>query len=414
MDRNAAILDVRATVVENRYVFEIDVACYGSDSDIDVYVDFYGVNTEETNLNYRVSARCSNNEVTTLIFSADEETATETVSIYEYNYIHVYHAESDSLVQDNNFYLYGGKRPVFKIQYYSYLPNNYFSSALMVLRNQLGDYWDIEIDEVKGEEVPETEGYDMYIFEHVMPSTIPTDGIVLLSNPDRLPSNSGIQLGKSYYSTSGELPLEAGDAHPIMNNINAENITVTRFTEVANSDEYIPLMYCQSYPVVMVKDEPDAKVVVMTFSHNYSNLAVKSEFPLFMYNIIDYFAPQTLDGFVFDVNETIELNSRSDELNIVGPGVDTAVSEFPHSMKVINTGVYTTTQELLSGEALIENFYVKLPASESNINQEIDVLSNPYFYQETDVSDIDLLLYFAIALVALLFIEWWLKSREQI
>ena len=414
LDWNAAILDVRATVVENRYVFEIDVACYGSDSDIDVYVDFYGVNTEETNLNYRVSARCSNNEVTTLIFSPDEETATETVSIYEYNYIHVYHAESDSLVQDNNFYLYGGKRPVFKIQYYSYLPNNYFSSALMVLRNQLGDYWDIEIDEVKGEEVPETEGYDMYIFEHVMPSTIPTDGIVLLSNPDRLPSNSGIQLGKSYYSTSGELPLEAGDAHPIMNNINAENITVTRFTEVANSDEYIPLMYCQSYPVVMVKDEPDAKVVVMTFSHNYSNLAVKSEFPLFMYNIIDYFAPQTLDGFVFDVNETIELNSRSDELNIVGPGMDTAVSEFPYSMKVINTGVYTTTQELLSGEALIENFYVKLPASESNINQEIDVLSNPYFYQETDVSDIDLLLYFAIALVALLFIEWWLKSREQI
>lgn len=414
LDWNAAILDVRATIVENQYVFEIDVACYGSDSDIDVYVDFYGVNVEESNLNYKVTARCSNDQVTTLVFSTDEETASETVNIYEYNYVHVYHAESDSLSQDNNFYLYGGKKPVFKIQYYSYLPNNYFASALMVLRNQLGDYWDIEVDEVKFQEVPETEGYDMYIFEHVMPSTIPTDGIVILSNPDHLPSNSGIQLGNTYYTTRGELPLEAGDPHPIMKNITPENITVTRFTEVANSDEYIPLMYCQSYPVVMVKDDPDAKVVVMTFSHNFSNFAVKPDFPLFMYNIIDYFAPQTLDGFVFDVNETVELNSRSDELNIVGPGVDTVAEAFPHSMKLTNTGVYTATQELLSGDPLIENFYVKLPASESDINLEIDTLTNPYFYQETDASDVDLLLYFAIALVALLFFEWWLKSREQI
>jgi hypothetical protein len=133
-----------------------------------------------------------------------------------------------------------------------------------------------------------------------------------------------------------------------------------------------------------------------------------------MYNIMNHFAPQTLDGFVFDVNETVVLNSRSDTLSIVGPNVSTEAEEFPLSMKLINTGIYTATQELLSGDSLIENFYVKLPASESNINLTVDTLTNPYFYQENDVSDIDLLLYFAIALVALLFIEWWLKSREQI
>ena len=414
VDLNVAILDVRATLVENQYVFEIDVASYGGDNDININVDFYGVNYEESNLNYQVVARCSNDEITTLVFSIDEEEADEVVNIYEYNYVHVYHAEADSLSHDNNFYLYGGKKPVFKIQYYSALPNNYFASALMVLRSELGDYWDIEITEVKFDEVPESEGYDMYIFEHQMPSTIPTDGIVILSNPDKLPSSTGIQLGNSYKSAGGELALEAGDEHPIMHNINPENITVTRFTEVANSDEYIPLMYCESYPVVMVKDDPESKVVVMTFSMNYSNLAVKAEFPLLMYNIMNHFAPQTLDGFVFDVNETVVLNSRSDTLSIVGPNVSTEAEEFPLSMKLINTGIYTATQELLSGDSLIENFYVKLPASESNINLTVDTLTNPYFYQENDVSDIDLLLYFAIALVALLFIEWWLKSREQI
>ena len=35
------------------------------------------------------------------------------------------------------------------------------------------------------------------------------------------------------------------------------------------------------------------------------------------------------------------------------------------------------------------------------------------FAQEEEKADIDLLLYFALALVALLFVEWWLQSREQ-
>jgi hypothetical protein len=337
------------------------------------------------------------------------------VNIYEYNYVHAYLKEADSLANDNNFYLYGGKRPVFKIQYYSYLPNSYFSSALMVLRNELSDYWDIEIDEVKYEEVPETEGYDMYIFEHNMPSTIPTDGIVILANPNQLPSNSGIQLGKTYYSPNGqEIPLEAVDSHPIMENITPENITVTMFTEVANSDDYLTLMSCQGFPLVMLKDEPDAKVVVMSFSHNYSNFAVKPEFPLFMLNIVNYFAPRTLEDFVFDVNDTVSFNARGETLNVVSPGVDVTFDSFPGSLKVTNTDVYTVTQELLSGEMLVESFYVKLPAEESDIYLEVDTLPNPYFYQEDESTNIDLLIYFAIALVALLFIEWWLKSREQI
>ena len=41
-----------------------------------------------------------------------------------------------------------------------------------------------------------------------------------------------------------------------------------------------------------------------------------------------------------------------------------------------------------------------------------DKLSNSYFEKEEDTS-VDLLIFFASALVALLFIEWWLKSREQ-
>ena len=62
---------------------------------------------------------------------------------------------------------------------------------------------------------------------------------------------------------------------------------------------------------------------------------------------------------------------------------------------------------------MIESFYVKIPASESNILSKEDSLSNPYMYTEPVESNTDLLLYFAIALVVLLFAEWWLNVREQ-
>ena len=52
--------------------------------------------------------------------------------------------------------------------------------------------------------------------------------------------------------------------------------------------------------------------------------------------------------------------------------------------------------------------------TESNINLTVPTLVNPYFYSDADALNVDLLFYFALAMVALLFFEWWLKSREQI
>ena len=172
-------------------------------------------------------------------------------------------------------------------------------------------------------------------------------------------------------------------------------------------------MYAGSSPVVVASTDAETPIIVMSFSLNYSNLPLLLEFPLFMYNVINYFAPETFDKFVYDIGDTVTLNSRSDSLKITGPNLEENINEFPYAITVDSMGTYTVTQTLLSGDTFIESFYVKLDAQESNINLEQDVLTNPYYYQETDSADTDLLLYFAIALVALLFIEWWLKSREQ-
>jgi hypothetical protein len=213
------------------------------------------------------------------------------------------------------------------------------------------------------------------------------------------------------------LPLERGDDHPIMKNITPENIEVALYRDIQyyNPDEYTVLMTCQEgNPVVLVKDVIDQKMVVLGMNLNFSNFSMLLDFPLFMYNTFEYFAPATLTEHVFEINDTVNLNSRGDELFLVGPGIDTGFKEFPAAVTVTTPGVYTATQVLISGQEDVENFYVKLSAEESNTALVKDVLENPFFYEGTENNDLDLLLYFAIALVSLLFIEWWLKSREQL
>ena len=47
-------------------------------------------------------------------------------------------------------------------------------------------------------------------------------------------------------------------------------------------------------PLLLVKNEAHSKMVVMPFSLNYSNFSMLLEFPLMVYNIIEYFAPSTI------------------------------------------------------------------------------------------------------------------------
>jgi hypothetical protein len=61
----------------------------------------------------------------------------------------------------------------------------------------------------------------------------------------------------------------------------------------------------------------------------------------------------------------------------------------------------------------MESIYVKMPAQESDVWAKGEALDNPYTDLTKEDYFKDLLLYVAAALVALLFIEWWLKGQES-
>ena len=418
---NVAILDVRASYVENLYRIEIDVACYGADMQLNVGCDVYNYNDTGLTMELESEVFLSGDNTQTVVFAyitdempdVEKEEIAESIEVSSYEHIYVHITENDAMQSDNSFYLYGGQKPTLKIQYYSKLPNNYYITSLLLLKDFFSSDWNIEVTEVTEDEVPATEGFDVYIFEHIAPATVPTDGVVIYTNVQNVPAAAGIRIQQAFQNPA-PLYLYPGEDHPIMKNLDPANVSVTQFLAITNYDGYVPLMVFDQFPLLLIKEEIDQKIIFMPFSLHYSNLAATAEFVLLLKNTVDHFFPVALEKYVYETGDEISVNINTNLLEVSGPDTSLEFESFPAKWTLENPGTYTLMRDSLSGEPIVENVFVTLPDEENNTSLTVDVLENPYFYSQADSLDLDLLFYFAMVIVSLLFIEWWLKSREQI
>ncbi len=408
---NAAVIDGSAEINPDTgyYDFSVEVACFGRNTDLMVYLEIYEANgVPGSMVKLQSPVRCENNETVAYTFN----TADDSEFIFSYDHIHFCLKEDDALPVDNDFYIYGGIRPKVRVQYASSAPNTYFNGFLMTLRDRWTQLWDIDFYEVPRNMAPETEGYDVYIFEHRMPEVLPTDGIVILSDPDRVPQGLDIELGAR---ERGQFSLVVGEQHAVTQNVKVENIALTEYTRIVYYDNFIPLMYCGGDPALLVRDTPDSKIVILPYSVNYSNDVIDLyAFPMLMLNIFKYYLPAAFGSPVYEVDDVVQFQARGTELTVTDQNGERPQNEGEeNTYRVKRPGTYTVVQKLLSQADLIENFYVKLSAYESNTVREAETFTMPYFEDTKGENDYDLLIYLASALVALLFLEWWLQMREN-
>ena len=292
-------------------------------------------------------------------------------------------------------------------------PNVFFQEVLAVLKKNYEAKWDLDITEVKRGQAPALEGFDFYIFEHSMPEKLPTDGVILLVDPLGSPSGAGFRVEKVVDMSKKSVYLGQEETHPILNNIEATNITVSRYLKVSYEPEYTMLLSYAGDPMLLVRNDEDAQVAVMCFSLHYSNLALLMDFPLMMRNLFEYFFPSTVDGNSFETEQTVSVNCRGDELKVKGYETDLTLTAFPAQLKLSLPGSYQLSQTTRAGKAVSTTVYVRVPRAESDIFAEEGAITGPYY--EVDESDYyqDLLLYLAGALVFLLLLEWYLQHKES-
>ena len=418
---NVAILDCQAQLdADNHYEITVSVGCYNyKDTEpVNVYCDIHGVNGNSTSKMSLTVPLAYNEEEQSVVLTADYFNG---AAIHSFSYIEVYAAVSDSFSDDNSFFVYGGTKPKIKIQYSSSNPNNYFGGVVRTINSMMREDWDIEYKVLKGDQKGETEGYDFYIFEHTMPSVLPTDGVVLLVNPLNAPDGLGISFGnRETFADPGnknekDYPtLAAGTPHDLTKYIDPSKITISRYTKVNSFDGYEELAYYNGSPVILAKNEPDAKVVVWAFDLNYSNLCLLPDFAFLVYNMFNYYIPTTFGQDSYEIGDVVELSARGNNLKVEGNGLDYTMEGNTGSVTVTRPGTYTVTQIPMSGkDIIIENFYVRIPVEESNLTRQVDMLPAADVDVETRVEFEDLLFYFAIALVSLLFVEWLLQIKKN-
>ena len=440
---NVAVLDAYSVYEDNFYTFYVDVACYGQEKSVTVNLSITGANSDGefqgTEKELAHSVLLTRDKTKRIVFInkdlyQDIESNQEDVEYYpleadervfSYKEVYVYVVEDDSFQQDNDFLIFNGGKEVVKVMYKSPEPNQFFPAVMQNLRSIYRNKWEFVITEIKvGAEEPEQgyEGYDFYFFEHEMPKKLPTDGIVFLCdpNPDYAapPQKADFRVEGQYHWGGESKYLQAEDTnHPLLNFINPGSISVSMYNRITYGSSYTPLLFTpDGKPVLAVCDEDDAKIVVMGFSIHYSNLALNEGIAVLMYNMFEYFMPSTVDKNAFEINEKISLNARGKELYVANE-YDTenmmTFSTFPASFTATLPGTYVLSQTTFAGKPIEDKIFVRIPASESNIWKTEDTLGNPY--KEIEAVDYynDLMKFIAFAMVAILFIEWWLHNREN-
>ena len=458
---NVGILDASVKQDNNYYTFTVDVAYYCEEeydsvdkSNVAISLNVTNANPNEYGVGLTIAidyvVSCERGIPKRVIFitegnydeiaemveeSNDDSTeyviltdSTQWVYSYDAVYITV-DAKGDSFSEDNRFNIFNGQKEVVKIQYSSGdgkdtpVANPFFRSALNTLKQAMSSRLDVRITEVKSGTAPATEGFDFYIFEHIAPEQMPDDGVVFLINPNKSPEGAGFRIEEERDLQGNGVELTGEIDHPLLNLVNPDNINVSRFKVVTpdgtGEGEYETLVTCDMNPVIMVKNDPNSKVVLINFSMHYSNFVILKDFAIFMYNTMQYFFPATTSQFDYEVYENVTINARGEDLKVSynnKPVNDEPFTEFPVELPLNNPGNYVITQTVGLGDRakeLKQYLFVKVSSEESNIWKADQTLESPYKVVEESAFYKDWLPYLAAALVALLFLEWWLQSRDS-
>lgn len=445
-DWNASIVNTYTQTLDNHYIFYVDVACYGRDERIDVKIEIRGANTESYDeyvepLKYYGTVFCTGNETKTIAFSDrkpedlegyeanSDDVVFVSISrpISSFQSVHVsLDVMKDGIAEDNDYDIYNGLKEIVKVQYVSSMPNPFINAALDAVRSVWEERWDMRISEIRMGKTDEggpnysLSGFDFYIFEHVMPDVLPTDGIVVLLDPDIAPIGLDMSFGNIRTYSNG-MSLAPADSHAITNYIDFNQVEITALKIVSSFDDpYKVLATCENYPALLVKDEHNSKVVVMPFSVHYSTLPTQPFLPILFTNLFEYFLPSTVSSYSVNVNDAVTVNSRSGKVEVSYNGDEIDMLEnFPAVYKPQIIGSYLFKQSAFSGDENIQGkvindyVYVRIPVEESNLYKVEESLKSP-FISQTEINYFgDLVLYFAIALVALLFTEWLLQMRDN-
>lgn len=352
--------------------------------------------------------------------------------------------KKDAFIEDNSFYAFNGNDEKFRVQLIS--ESRTFVSAAI---NILGTCDEIVVS--KNLSMAQPNGFDLYIYDTIGPDTLPNDGTVWIINPLQGQTYAGgaLETGSQVSIDFGGLPvsqlknnlataLQYGGnvvntnvtkphVQEVIKNIKTDSFYVTKYTQLTNYDSNVfdvCLSTKDGQPLVLAGKQGLTNLCVMSFDLHCSNLPVTFYMPLLVSNMMDFSVKRIVTEHFYNVGETIELNVNSSvkKVNLLHNGETIVYEEGALkngvSFRLKTSGVYTVIMNPDESSKSTYSFFAGIASSESNfaISHSLslsEVAGEEEESKKVKSDDKDISMYFAIALLVLLIIEWGVQYREQ-
>ena len=484
-ETNAGIVSVKDSLLAAGYRFDVVLKNYGKSNSFQVVLNANLGYGEEKHIG-TTTVTMNDEEELEIVFTpvknaqADQGRNQVIVPISTnqsfdyYEYIKVSINVDDGLEDDNSFVLYSEvqQNPSILLVSNSLTVGENGSvdpSQMTLLRNALGSlgYVVRSTDMYKrAEDVPDSKlsGFDLYIFEGVMPKIVPTDGAVWFLNAPSSPTGTGVVLGEEKQSlTSNGFgiveydPLAKDEESLIIkNNVDfSEGLTLnvggqeikipaalSKYKEILNTEENpIPDGFRVIYslgngsPVMLAGRVGTVRTMITNFDFSNSSLTIfVSDFPILIKNMVEYSIAAPLpnrnatigDKLIFsapagasEVNCYFTGYGENDQPIAVPGGSWT--SEYKEDLQISLDELGSYQMEVFfydnTGALKSTQYYTlttQIPEAETSIfsigeTLEVELIDNATI----EVYDIEILPWVLLVLVVLLIIEWGVYYRDE-
>ena len=299
-------------------------------------------------------------EVTSLDLPKGESiTLNYTLDNYDGDYIKGELSKKDLIIDDN--------------VYYDVIENEKSKKVLLVteknvfLEKALNTIENIELYKTNDISNITDEKYDLYIFDNVTPESIPSSGNVLFVNPD---SNEFFSV-----EDKNKVGEAVGQKDTLSKYVSNMKFTVSSYKNIKVPYYGKALLNVNDDVIGFLGENNGRKIAALGFDIHNSDVALKKEFPIFIYEL----GEQLIEGGLLykhnykcgeDIivkgtsqTESLEVTSPSKKVKEIIPG--------SNYNNVNEIGVYRVIEKQSGEEKLKEAFSINFPSeSESNVSSE--------------------------------------------
>ncbi len=413
---NVAVLSVEAERAENReLIFTAELASYGKDTAATVVLYVDGILADAQ------LAGLLADEVMTVEF-AD-------LGIREYEEARVYVDAVDDVPADNEYHLLEGKEKTYEVLLVSEEPT-FLEAALLTFDNvevvtvasleELDQGNQYMPDGTVIEEISST-GYDLYIYDKLVPKTLPGDGAVWMFAPERVPKGVTFKLGESVISEAYlEAAPDTGSERfaAISQEVAVKDVYINEYLDISSALGFETIYTCSEAPVILAGESENVRMMLFAFGLGDSNLPLRIAFPALIHNMVQYSLCPVMEASSYEVGDEITLNKVSGAVLTAVKGSDAAaVTEnhvrMPVTYVAEEPGLYTVTQVMADETVEETQYFVRLSREESDLTSHGGSLPELVSAEAKVSYEKEITWWFVMALLILIVVEWGLQYREQ-